>query len=79
MDSNSVENLIRPVPLTRKNAPFAGNDDGARTWVRWASVHGTCRLNGVNPQTCLTVTLRRMVDMHPMSQVDDLMPWNFAE
>ena len=79
MDTNPVENLIRPVPLTRKNALFAGNDDGARTWARCASLLGTCKLNGVNPQTYLTVTLRRIVDMHPMSQIDELMPWNFAE
>ena len=79
MDTNPVENLIRPVPVTRKNALFAGNDDGARTWERCASPLGTCKLNGVNPQTYLTVTLRRIVDMHPMSQVDELLPWNFAE
>ena len=29
MDSNSVENLIRPVALNRKNALFAGHDEGA--------------------------------------------------
>ena len=79
MDTNPVENLIRPVPLTRTNALFAGNDDGARTRARWASLLGTCKLDGVNPQTYLTVTLRRIVDMHPLSQVDQLLPWNFAE
>lgn len=79
MDTNPVENLIRPVSLTRKNALFAGNDDGARTWARCASLLGTCKLNGVDPQTYLTVTLRWIVDMHPLSQVDELMPWNFAE
>ena len=31
MDTNPVENAIRPIPLTRKNALFAGSDDGART------------------------------------------------
>ena len=79
MDTNPVENAIRPIPLTRKNALFAGSDDGARTWARCASLIGTCKLNGVNPQAYLTVTLRRIVDMHPMSRVDDLMPWNFTQ
>ena len=79
MDTNPVENAICPIPLTRENALFAGNDDGAKTWARCASLLGTCKLNGANPQTYLTVTLRRIVDMHPMSQVDDLMPWNFAQ
>ena len=69
MDTNPVENAIRPIPLTRKNALFVGNDDGAKTWARCALLLGTCKLNGVNPQTYMTVTLRRIVDMHPMSQV----------
>ena len=78
MDTNAVENLIRPVKLTKKNALFAGSDDGARTWARCASLIGTCKLNDVNPQAYLADTLRRIVDMHPMSRIDDLMPWNFT-
>ena len=45
MDTNAVENAIRPIPLTRKNALFAGSDDGAVTWARMASLIGTCKLN----------------------------------
>ena len=41
MDTNPVENAICPIPLTRKNALFAGNDDGAKTWARCASLLGT--------------------------------------
>ena len=47
MDTNAVENAIRPVPLTRKNALFAGSNDGAVTWARMASLIGTCKLNAV--------------------------------
>ncbi len=61
----------------QKNALFAGSDDGARTWARCASLIGTCKLNGVNPQVYLTDTLRRIIDMHPLSRIDELMPWNF--
>ena len=63
MDTNPVENAIRPIPLTRKNALFAGRDDGTRTWAQCASLLGTCKLNAINPQTYLTVTLRRIGDM----------------
>ena len=49
MDSNRVENLIRPHALTRKNALFAGHDEGAHAWARIASLIGTCRMNGVEP------------------------------
>ena len=31
MDSNFVENRIRPLKLTAKNALFAGHDEGARS------------------------------------------------
>ncbi len=34
MDTNCVENLIRPVALNRKNALFAGHDEGATAWGR---------------------------------------------
>ena len=79
MDTNGVENAIRPVPLTRKNALFAGSDDGAETWARIASLIGTCRLNGVNPEAYIAATLRKILDQHMQSDVDELMPWNFAE
>ena len=62
MDTNPVENAIRPIPLTRKNALFVGNDDGAKTWARCASLLGTCKLNGVNPQTYMTVTRRNRLE-----------------
>ena len=49
MDSNIVERAIRPIALNRKNALFAGHDEGGRTWARIASLIETCKLNGVNP------------------------------
>lgn len=78
MDTNPVENAIRPVPLTRKNALFAGNDDGARTWARCASLIGTTKLNGIDPEAYLAATLRRLLGGNMKSDIDDLMPWAFA-
>lgn len=49
IDSNSVENLIRPIALTRKNALFAGHDEGGRSWARIASLIATAKVNGVEP------------------------------
>jgi transposase len=77
MDTNGVENAIRPVPLTRKNALFAGSIDGAKTWARIASLIGTCRLNGTNPEAYIAATLRRILDQHMQSDIAELMPWNF--
>ena len=38
MDSNAVERTIRPIALNRKNALFAGHDDGATNWGVIASL-----------------------------------------
>ncbi len=76
MDSNSVENLIRPVALNRKNALFAGHDEGAAAWGRIASLIETAKLNGVEPYAYLKATLEAIADGHPRSNVDELLPWN---
>ena len=49
LDTNPVENAIRPVALTRKNALFAGNEIGAENWALLASIVATCKLNNVDP------------------------------
>jgi hypothetical protein len=38
LDNNTVERSIRPIGLTRKNAPFAGSDGGAEHWATIASL-----------------------------------------
>jgi hypothetical protein len=75
IDSNVVERAIRPVCLTRKNSLFAGSHGGAENWAIVASLIETCKLNGVNPQTYLTDVLTRIVNGHPNSRIDELMPW----
>jgi len=79
MDTNGVENAIWPIPLKRKNALFAGSDDGAETWARLASLIGTCRLNGVHPDAYIVATLRRILDQQMTRDIEDLMPRTFAE
>jgi hypothetical protein len=37
IDSNSVERAMRPIALNRKNALFAGSDEGAENWAMLAS------------------------------------------
>ena len=78
MDTNLVENAIRPLALGRKNALFAGHDEGGRTWARLASLIGTCRLNGVEPFAYLAATLEAVARGHPQAEIDALMPWAFG-
>lgn len=77
IDSNNVENLVRPITLNRKNALFAGHDEGGKTWGRIASLIETCKLNGIEPFAYLTSTLEAIAAGHPQSRIDDLLPWNF--
>jgi len=47
--SNSVENLARPIALSRKSALIAGRDEGAAAWGRIVSLIEMVKLNGVEP------------------------------
>jgi hypothetical protein len=78
MDSNAVENLIRPVTLQRKNSLFAGHDVGAANWACVASLIETCKINGVDPFAYIVATLEAITAGHPKSRIDDLTPWAFA-
>lgn len=79
LDTNPVENQIRPIALTRKNALFAGNETGAENSAMLASLVATCKLAGVNPVDYLADTLRAILDGHPKSRIEDLMPWRYAQ
>jgi len=78
LDTNPVENQIRKIALTRKNALFAGHEVGAENWALRASLIANCKMCDVDPVSYLSDTLRALLDGHPRSRIDDLMPWNFA-
>jgi transposase len=78
LDTNIVERSMRPHALTRKNALFAGHDDGAESWAILASLIETAKLNDVDPQAYLADVLTRLVNLWPMSRIDELMPWAWA-
>ena len=77
IDSNRVENLMRPIALNRKNALFAGHDEGGVAWGRIASLIETCKINGVEPLAYLSATLAAIAAGHPQSRIAELLPWNF--
>jgi len=78
LDTNIVERGIRPIVLNRKNALFAGHDEGAENWACIASLIETCKLNGVDPQAYFADMLNRLVNLWPASRLDELMPWVWA-
>ena len=78
IDSNIVERAIRPIALNRKNALFAGSDGGGDHWAVLASLIETCKLNGVDPQGYLADVITRIVQGHPNSRLDELLPWAYV-
>ena len=78
MDSNLVENAIRSPAMTRRNALFAGHDDGARSSAAFASLIGTCRINGVEPYAYLVDLFTKLANGHLDKDIDALMPWAYA-
>ena len=75
IDSNTVERLIRPIALNRKNALFAGSDVGAEHCATIASLVETAKLNDVEPMAYLTDVINKIVNGHPNSRLDELLPW----
>ena len=77
IDNNTVERAIRPIALNRKNALFAGSDGGAEHWAVIASLIETCKLVEVEPHGYLADVITRIINGHPQSQLDELVPWAY--
>jgi len=73
IDNNPIENSIRPLVLGRKNYLFAGSHEGAKRLAMIYSFTGSCKLNGVNPQTWLADVLSRIQDTK-QSKLINLLP-----
>ncbi len=73
MDTNAIENGLRPIPLGRRNWLFARTELGAERIGVIQSLLVTCTLHGVNPHACLVDVLQR-VGEHPASRVIELTP-----
>jgi len=76
IDTNHLERALRVIPMGRKNWMFCWTEVGAELVGIIQSLLVTCRLHGVNPYTYLVDVLQR-INVHPMSQVDELIPRNW--
>jgi transposase len=77
IDNSAAERALRAVALGRKNFLFAGSDGGGRRAATMYSLIGSAKLNGLNPELYLRTVLARIAD-HPISKIEDLLPWNLA-
>jgi hypothetical protein len=65
------------IALNRKNALFAGSDGGAEHWAVIASLIETCKLIEIEPHGYLADVITRIVNGHPQSRLDELLPWAY--
>ena len=73
IDSNLVENSIRPLALGRKNYLFAGSHDAAKDIAMFYSFFATCTKNDIDPQKWLTYVIQNINDTKT-SQLKYLLP-----
>jgi transposase len=73
IDSNLVENAIRPLALGRKNYLFAGSHDAAKYIAMFYSFVATCKNHDINPQKWLTYVIKNINKTDP-SEFKSLLP-----
>jgi transposase len=77
IDNSAAERALRAVALGRKNYLFAGSDYGGERAAAMYTLIGSAKLNGLDPELYLRTVLAQIAD-HPISQIQDLLPWNLA-
>jgi transposase len=77
IDNSAAERALRAVALGRKNYLFAGSDAGGESAAAIYSLIGSAKLNGFDPELYLRTVLAQIAE-HPISQIQDLLPWNLA-
>ena len=78
VDNNTVERGIRPIPLGRKNALFAGSHRGGERWAVLASLINTAKLHEIDPEIYLADVLERIVfGRTKANALRELLPWNW--
>jgi transposase len=55
------------------------SDGGGTTWANIATLLATARLNDVDPQAWLALTLERIANGWPQGRLDELLPWQYQK
>jgi len=63
------------VPDTRHHD--VASERGGEHWAVIASLIETCKLIGLEPHAYLTDVITRIVNGHPNSRIDELLPWDY--
>lgn len=73
IDSNLIENSIRPLALGRKNYLFAGSHDAASNIAMFYSFFGTCKKHDIDPQKWLKYVMEN-IHTTPANNFKELLP-----
>jgi len=73
IDSNLVENAIRPLALGRKNYLFAGSHEAAENIAMYYSFFATCKKHEINPEKWLSLIIRKINDTK-VTELKNLLP-----
>jgi transposase len=76
MDTNLVENRIRPVALGRRNWLFSDTEHGVRASANLYSLINTAMLNGHNPYAYLNHVFKELPRADTIDKFEALLPWN---
>jgi len=75
MDNNTAKKAMRCIALGRKNYLFAGSHIGGERAPSNYTIVQTAKFNGGDLEAYLRYTLTKVADGHPITRVDELMPW----
>ena len=73
IDTNPIENAIRPIAVGRKNYLFAGSHEAAQRGAMFYSFFACCRMHEVDPLEWLIDVMQRLPD-HPINRIEELLP-----
>ncbi len=76
LDTNAVENCMRPVALGRKNWLYAGSEAGGKRAAQMYTLISSARMNGHEPLAYLTDILDRLPTAR-RRDLDAMLPWNW--
>jgi transposase len=78
ISNNLCENSIRPIAVGRRNWLHIGSEAAGPVAANFMSLVETCRRYHVDPLAYFTDIFSRIAD-HPVSQIAELTPYNWAE
>ena len=68
----------QPQPRVPNSGHYeVASDGGGEHWAVIASLIETCKLNGVEPYAYLADVISKIVNGHPNSRINELLPWAY--